>query len=158
MTDPYYRDGAFWARRFQLYRGSYDVKVRIVDGNKEDVFVAEKVFVNTDKQDRAANKYGNAEGFQEFSGTKTNGELLAIPTYENAGLYIDTELDNMSECEFYYRKSGEQKWSKGYKPYFDKQINQFRGSIVNLSSDTEYEFHAVVYDEKRMFLQKKKQK
>lgn len=157
-SDPYYKDGAFWARRFNLYRGDYDVKVRIVDNNKEDVFVAEKVFTNIDKQNTAAIKYGNAEGFQEFSGTKTNGELLAIPTFENAGLYIDTDLENMAACEFYYRKAGEEKWSKGYKPFFDKQINQFRGSIVNLTADTEYEFKAIVYGENKNVLTEKETK
>lgn len=158
MSAPYYKDGAFYARRFNLRPGSYDVKVRIVDGGKEDVFVAEKVFTNIDKANSAALKYGNAEGFQEFSETKTNGELLAIPTFENAGLYIDTSFDNMAECKFYYRKTGEQDWSKGYKPFFDEQINQFRGSIVNLSSDTEYEFRAVIYDENKNVLSEKETK
>lgn len=130
---PVYKDGAFCGHIGSLQERQYfDVKVRIIDNEKEDIFIAENLFQTTWTQERT---------IQECA-YKTGGELLLVPTFENIGYYIDVDSAEY-ECEIYYRKNGEE-WKKAFEPYFDKYNNQFRGSIVGLEENTEYEVKAEI--------------
>lgn len=71
--------------------------------------------------------------------------LTLVPTYENISYYID--YDAASKCEVSYRKSTDTAWRKAYEPFNDKVEKQFRGSIVKLEDNTEYEVRAVLKNE-----------
>lgn len=72
----------------------------------------------------------------------TADTLTLVPTYENISYYID--YDVASECEVSYRKSTDTEWRKAYEPFNDTVEKQFRGSIVKLEDNTEYEVRAVL--------------
>lgn len=74
----------------------------------------------------------------------TADSLTLVPTYENISYYID--YDVAAECEVSYRKSTDTVWRKAYEPFNDTVEKQFRGSIVKLEDDTEYEVKAVMKD------------
>ena len=71
--------------------------------------------------------------------------LVLVPTYENISYYID--YDTATKCEVTYRKSTDTAWRKAYEPFNDTIEKQFRGSIVKLEDNTEYEVKAVLKDE-----------
>ncbi|MBO5008836.1 MAG: right-handed parallel beta-helix repeat-containing protein [Clostridia bacterium] len=70
--------------------------------------------------------------------------LTLVPTYENISYYID--YDVAEDCEVSYRKSTDTEWRKAYEPFNDTVEKQFRGSIVKLEDNTEYEVRAVLTD------------
>lgn len=133
---PYYKDGAFHGFFEALGWRACDVKVRIIKNGVPDTFIAENAFKPV--------TYIGRDSLQEVV-PKTNGELLLKSTYENISYYIDNPNGGKS-CEISYRQKNENEWKKAYTPMYDSICTQFRGSIVNLSSGTEYEVRAVIKD------------
>lgn len=70
--------------------------------------------------------------------------MTLVSTYENISYYID--YDDAAKCEVSYRKFTDTKWRKAYEPFNDTVEKQFRGSIVKLEDNTEYEVKAVLTD------------
>lgn len=133
--DVYYKDGAFHGSFGALERYYYDVKVRITDNGNEDVMLRHKAFRATATERKSAEDYAY----------KTNGELLLIPTFHNLSYYIDFDKDTESDCRVQFReKNTQSEMSDAYPPYWDKYVGQYRGSIVNLKPDTEYEVTALI--------------
>ena len=133
---PTYIDGVFRGSEQAQHVEPYDIKVKIVRDGVEDVFVKRDAFRPTDAV------YATAKTAAEYA-PDTQGELLLVPTFENISYYIDVPSKETG-CTMYYRKNGEEEWKKAYTPTFDPESNQYRGSIVYCSEDTEYEVKAVL--------------
>lgn len=64
----------------------------------------------------------------------------AVATFHSIGLYwspANGSTDN--ECEVLYRKKGDTSWRKALSLWFDMRNREYRGSIVNLSPNTDYQ-------------------
>jgi len=135
---PTYENGYFEGDCGTLYRGSsFDMKVSVIDGDYTDTFIIEDA-INT-----------LPLSFREYTEDEdwiiTEGKLIAIPTFENIGYYID-EKDAETSCDVWFRAKGEKEWRKAYQPFYDTRVTggQYRGSIVYLNEDTEYEIKAEI--------------
>ncbi|HAU38819.1 MAG TPA: hypothetical protein DCX07_14025 [Phycisphaerales bacterium] len=65
----------------------------------------------------------------------------ATPTFNSVGLAVDYD-GNLPEgvaCEVHYRKQGTAEWKKGLDLILCPQDKQFRGSLLNVVSNTVYE-------------------
>ncbi len=71
-----------------------------------------------------------------FSEDNTDN-TYTIPTYECIGIYH--KADSPTPWHVKYRQTGTQEWREGLDLVFDPRDNEHRGSLVGLSSDTEYE-------------------
>ena len=76
------------------------------------------------------------------SGTPQSATPRAVATFESIGLYW-TPADGAESkvCKVRYRASGEEAWHEALPLWFDKRIGEYRGSIVQLHSNTHYEVH-----------------
>lgn len=81
-------------------------------------------------------------------GLKSSGAVKLVPTFENCSFYYtysgtvvpDKSWNTDNICRVYFKKKTDQKWQKAFPPVFDNSKNEFRGSIVYLTEDTEYDF------------------
>ena len=78
------------------------------------------------------------------SGTATpassSSSARAVTTFNSIGLYWSpTGGSQAAICEVYYRRLGETQWHQGYPLWFDTRNAQYRGSLVQLASNTTYE-------------------
>jgi len=64
---------------------------------------------------------------------------FAVATFECLGLYYTVDSDSPGECTVNYRAAGSGAWKEAMPLWFDRRDRQFRGSIVGLRPDTEYE-------------------
>lgn len=137
LHNPKYENGAFRGSFGGLWVPSrtYDMKVKVSKGEYSDTFVVRKAFV-TDTD------YFTTP---EQAAIRAKDGLLLKPTFENIGYYLD-EADSSTSCSVFFRKKGESVWNEAYDPYYDSIIGQYRGSIVKLEADTEYEVKAVIED------------
>lgn len=132
---PVYSNGAFRGSELDNYVERTDIKVKLVKNGKEDVFVKYNALVPLN------NVYTKDLTVEEFA-PDTNGGILLIPTFENIGYYVDSE--DSSGCSVTYRKKGEETVKKAYAPVYDDVSKQYRGSIVGLEENTEYEVTAKI--------------
>jgi len=63
----------------------------------------------------------------------------AVTTFECLGLYYKVDSPDLGDCQVKYRKTGTKDWKNVIPLWFDKRDNEYRGSIVGLTPDTEYE-------------------
>jgi len=63
-------------------------------------------------------------------------------TFSSCSLYLSAEDGTSSEVS--YRKTGDKLWKKTFPLYYDSKLKEFRGSIVLLDEDTEYEVRSVL--------------
>jgi hypothetical protein len=63
---------------------------------------------------------------------------FAIPTFESLGLYYNRPIAKKT-CAVKYRAAGSAAWRDGYPMVYDPREKQYRGSLVMLTPDTEYE-------------------
>ena len=86
----------------------------------------------------------------EASGTQvhiSSGRLLLVPTFENCSYYINrTKKEWGKKCsvKVFYRKKGTEKWVNVIDPVDMEREKAWRGSMMLLEEDTEYEFKAVI--------------
>ncbi len=133
---PVYRDGVFKGSVSGLKEGStYEVKVRILDGDKEDIFV-------TKQKARSLNNADDGTPLTMDKFAYQGDGLTLVPTFENMSYYLNVNADSYTCAVSYREKDGQ--WKEAYTPYWDQGIQQFRGSIVNLKPNTEYEVRARV--------------
>jgi hypothetical protein len=62
----------------------------------------------------------------------------AVPTFESLGLYYD-RAEAQGPCRVRYRAAGVAEWREGYPLVYDQRERQYRGSLVGLTPDTQYE-------------------
>lgn len=65
--------------------------------------------------------------------------LYAVTTFESVGIYYRVDSERLGECGVSFRKSGDPQWKDSLPLWFDLRDKEYRGSIVGLASDTEYE-------------------
>lgn len=64
----------------------------------------------------------------------------AVTTFNCISLYWTPEGGAEDKtCSVHYRAVGETAWREAFSPWFDKRIGEYRGSIVQLHSNTTYE-------------------
>ncbi len=66
----------------------------------------------------------------------------AVATFECIGLYHRAELDG--PCQVRYRRKDLETWKPGLDLVYDTRDGQYRGSLVGLTPDTEYEIELLV--------------
>jgi len=131
---PNYIEGAFCGGIAGLAANrQYYFRIKITDGDDIKIYDDYKAVKTLSNQMTLS---------LEESLYKTEGELLLKATYENISYYIDDMT--AQSCEIHYRKLGESGWKKAYNPVYDNI--QWRGSIVGLKDNTEYEVRATLYD------------
>jgi hypothetical protein len=74
------------------------------------------------------------------SGTPQSAQPRAVCTFQCIGLYWspDGGAEDRS-CQVRYRRAGAPAWHDALPLWFDRRIGEYRGSIVQLQSDTTYE-------------------
>ncbi len=75
------------------------------------------------------------------------GRLELRPTFENCGVYLNSlpeERDKKLNVAFYFRKKGEKDFRRALDPAEIIQEKAWRGSLLLLSENTDYEFKAVL--------------
>jgi hypothetical protein len=68
--------------------------------------------------------------------------VTTIATFECLSIYFDTNAGG--DCLLYFRKAGDVDWLHGYPLVYDKRDKQYRGSLVELQPDTEYELRILL--------------
>ncbi len=63
----------------------------------------------------------------------------AEATFECLGIYYKVDSGNLGECGVRYKESGTKEWKNVIPLWFDERDNEYRGSIIGLKPDTEYE-------------------
>ncbi|MDD4489265.1 MAG: right-handed parallel beta-helix repeat-containing protein [Paludibacter sp.] len=74
--------------------------------------------------------------------------INVYPTFESCGIYISYKEN--AKIQLFYKKACETIWIEAYPPIYDNVTKEFRGSIVKLEEDTEYEVKAEIYDNNSM--------
>jgi len=72
----------------------------------------------------------------------SDDKTSAVATYECVGLYHQTEA--RGDCQVRYRPTDSDAWRRGMDLVFDARDGQYRGSLVGLTADTEYEIELSV--------------
>lgn len=73
-------------------------------------------------------------------------ELSVVPLFESASVYVKCGDKKFGSCKLFFRVKGAVSWLEGFPPEKDVKDNSFRGSIVKLSEDSEYEIAAELLD------------
>ncbi len=83
-------------------------------------------------------------------------ELSAVPLFAGCGIYVKYGDGDYSKCRLTYRSKGSSKWEEALPPvnvktdtltkFMPVMDHMFRGSIINLNEDTEYEVKAELLD------------
>ncbi|HCD35233.1 MAG TPA: hypothetical protein DER01_22715 [Phycisphaerales bacterium] len=94
----------------------------------------------------ATGTYGGYAYFDQVSLLKNTGlPITVVSTFESAGVTVLTDNVN-ANCEIYFKKVTDTQWQEAYPPMFDDTNMEFRGSIINLESDSEYQVYAILTD------------
>jgi hypothetical protein len=81
---------------------------------------------------------------------QANPKAWAVGTFECLGLYYNREGE-AAECRAQYRKVGEADWRAGLPLVHDARLGQYRGSLVGLTPDTEYDIRLACGGESIVF-------
>ncbi|MBN2713833.1 MAG: right-handed parallel beta-helix repeat-containing protein [Planctomycetes bacterium] len=75
-------------------------------------------------------------------------KVSAVTTYSSIGLYADVsgDVSAKTSCSAEFRKKGETEWRKALDLVWHGLSDQFRGSILNLEENTEYEVRIALDD------------
>ena len=65
------------------------------------------------------------------------------PSFESCSIYLPYEEE--VECLVSYKKASETEWHPAYAPIYDTGKKEFRGSLVRLSENTDYQVKAELY-------------
>ncbi|MBI5083761.1 MAG: fibronectin type III domain-containing protein, partial [Acidobacteria bacterium] len=70
-------------------------------------------------------------------GAAGEGRAWGVATFESVGVYYNRAA--AGECVVKYRAVEAGEWRDGYPLVYDPREKQYRGSLVGLKPDTEYE-------------------
>ncbi len=76
----------------------------------------------------------------------TENGTYTVNTYECIGVYHQAKFTG--DCQVRYREQGADAWRRGLDLVYDERDGQYRGSLVNLEPDTEYEIELSLGDSK----------
>ncbi len=85
-------------------------------------------------------------------GLAQDDEPYTVSTFECIGIYYPSEDEG--ECQVHYREAGEESWKAHLGLWFDARDDEYRGSLVGLKPDTQYEIK-LTWDEKERILEAK---
>lgn len=76
-----------------------------------------------------------------------------VPSFENCSFYYassgittpDKSWNTDYICRVYFKRKSDSLWQKAFSPVFDNTKSEFRGSLVYLTEDTEYDFKLLLY-------------
>lgn len=71
-------------------------------------------------------------------------QIQVKPTFESCSIYAFAD-EAEETCNLYYREASTSSWEKGYSPVYNKENKEFRGSLVHLNENTDYEVKAEIY-------------
>jgi len=72
--------------------------------------------------------------------SSTLAAVSAVPTFQSLGLYWSPQGGSASiPAQVQYRKTGSLNWKSGLNLWFDARNGEYRGSLVQLDSGTQYE-------------------
>jgi len=81
----------------------------------------------------------------------THKSLYTVSTFECIGIYCKVDSADLGECKVNYRPSGSKQWKNALPLWFDERDNEYRGSIVGLTPNTEYEVELAYGEHKVQF-------
>ncbi len=70
----------------------------------------------------------------------------SVPTFECIGIYYKVDAENLGECRVSYRTAVTDLWKEAMPLWFDQRDLEYRGSIIGLSQDTEYQIRLTLAD------------
>jgi len=70
------------------------------------------------------------------------GQIEVKQTFVSCGYRVPYQTE--VTCDIYYKKATETIWKKAYTPIYDKLNKEFRGSIVKLDENTDYQIKGVL--------------
>ncbi|GHC01350.1 hypothetical protein GCM10007047_17260 [Cerasicoccus arenae] len=74
-----------------------------------------------------------------------NLPVRTVPTYQSVSVYVSREAQVSDEvAHIYYRAAGETIWNEAFEPVYDDTRGEYRGSVVGLEEDTDYEIQVVL--------------
>ena len=71
------------------------------------------------------------------AGCATFAQLTVKPTFESCGLYYTYTVN--VENKVYYKESTQSLWNNAFSLVFDSVKNEFRGSLVRMKENTDYD-------------------
>ena len=71
-------------------------------------------------------------------------ETWTSPTFECLSVYHNSRDGDIGPCSIRYRAAGADEWREGYPLVYDGRDRQYRGSLVGLTPDTEYEIELIL--------------
>ncbi len=81
--------------------------------------------------------------YDNITTVNTENVLRVIPTFNCLSIYWTPSEQSANTASLYYKEKDEAEWRKALDPWFDKRNMEFRGSIVNLNSNTEYKIKLI---------------
>lgn len=63
----------------------------------------------------------------------------AVTTFECIGIYYKVDTENLGECRVSYRPAGTNMWKEAMPLWFDRRDLEYRGSIIGLVQNTDYQ-------------------
>ena len=91
--------------------------------------------------DRFKLLYGSPETIKTTHASTSR--IKVKPTFESCSVYLPSD-EKGAECTLFYKKKGESIWHKGFPPVYNEENKEFRGSLVWLEENTDYEVKAVL--------------
>lgn len=77
------------------------------------------------------------------------GQLTAKPTFESCGLYYTYTVNVTNQV--FYKESAKSEWLPAYSMVFDSLKNEYRGSLVRLKENTNYDVKVDLYNKGQLF-------
>ncbi|MES2309870.1 MAG: right-handed parallel beta-helix repeat-containing protein, partial [Verrucomicrobiota bacterium] len=88
------------------------------------------------------------EGVAEHEGEKRPVQVSLVPTFESCGVYVRfEEVDGIAVCTAEYQKKGETSWQKSFPLVTDSSLKIFKGSLVFLAENEDYDIRIIFLDE-----------
>ena len=71
-----------------------------------------------------------------FSSPALSGDIVTVSTFECTSIYFKSV--QRGDCKVFYKQFSEDKWNQALDLVFDERDEEYRGSIVDLQTNTEY--------------------
>ncbi|MFC1562766.1 hypothetical protein ACFL4Z_01800 [candidate division KSB1 bacterium] len=95
--------------------------------------------------------FHSAAGTDNSFGIPVGENPYAVGTFECLGIYYEIDSIDVGECKVSYKESGTDEWKEVLPLWFDKRDSEYRGSIVGLTPDTEYDIRLNCGDKEVIF-------
>jgi len=69
-------------------------------------------------------------------------QLTTKPTFCSCSVYLP--YTNDFQCKIFFKKTCDKSWIESFSPVYDNEKKEFRGSIVKLDENTQYDIKAII--------------